>query len=56
MHITNKQIKKAAQDFKKALEDSGKKDVVFIYSYRGISENTQQEALTVREYSDLYVT
>ncbi len=41
MQTTNQQIRNAVEHLKKALEESGKKNVVIIYSYVGQSENTE---------------
>ena len=43
METTHKEIKTAAEQFKKALKSTGKKDVVIIYSYKGKAEESERK-------------
>lgn len=55
MKTTHKEIRVAAQVFKKALEQTGKVDVVVIYSYRGKSEDGSIDVIYSSHIADNFM-
>lgn len=55
METTHANIENAAKQFKKALEQTGKKEVVIVYSYRGKSMDGRREVIYSNFIADNFI-